>query len=170
MFARIGNPIGKPIRPASLMRASLALVVACLCAVMPPPAQAGEACAPALARQIEVGAQTFHIDIAANMRERERGLSGRESLAAEKGMWFVFPSPGKHGFWMRDMSFPIDLIWVSPGRKVLGSMTLQPCTAMPCPIHLPPGPVSYVLEVNAGEFTGKAGDPVRWTCEPQPRK
>ena len=47
MFVRIGNPIGNPIRPASLMRATLALVVACLCAVMPPPAQAGEACTPA---------------------------------------------------------------------------------------------------------------------------
>lgn len=51
--------------------------------------------------------------------ERERGLSGRESLAPTEGMLFVFPESGYHAFWMKDMQFPIDIIWVAADGTIV---------------------------------------------------
>ena len=116
--------------------------------------------------RVKIGAQTFNASIAASEQEREHGLAGRASLAAESGMWFALPTPDWHGFWMHGMHFPIDLIWISPERRVLGAITLQPCTSRPCPIYTPPSPVTYVLEINAGTFAGRTGDIVTWRCTP----
>jgi uncharacterized protein len=129
-------------------------------------AQADESCTFGQSMRVHIGAQTFNASIAASENDRERGLSGRTSLAAESGMFFALPTVDWHGFWMQGMNFPIDLIWISPERRVLGAITLPPCTSRPCPIHLPPSPVAYVLEINAGEFAGKTGDTVTWRCTP----
>lgn len=133
-------------------------------------AQAGESCisdkTSGQAMQVNIGVQTFNVSVAASEIERERGLSGRTSLAAKSGMWFALPKPDWHGFWMQGMNFPIDLIWISAEQRVLGASTLQPCKGNPCPIHMPPNPVAYVLEINAGEFAGKTGDTATWHCTP----
>ncbi len=126
--------------------------------------RANPICAADQSMRIQIGAQSFDVSLAASEQERERGLSGRAALKPGNGMWFVFPEPGRHGFWMRDMNFPIDLVWVSPARQVLGAISLQPCGHDTCPIHMAPAPVGYVLEINAGEFAGKAGDEVVWRC------
>jgi uncharacterized membrane protein (UPF0127 family) len=127
-------------------------------------AQADEICAVEHAKQVRIGAQTFAIEVAFSEAQRTRGLSGRAALAPGTGLWFVFPAADIHGFWMHEMHFPIDLIWVSPELKVAGALTLQPCADKPCLIHYAPSRVAYVLEVNAGEFAGKPGDPVAWSC------
>jgi hypothetical protein len=113
-----------------------------------------------------VGKQRFRVEVAATESARERGLSGRTSLQAGAGMWFVLPAPGLHGFWMKDMGFPIDLVWVSPDQVVVGVERLKPCGPHACPIHYAPRPAIYVLEVNAGHFAGKPGDRAHWLCAP----
>jgi uncharacterized membrane protein (UPF0127 family) len=125
-----------------------------------------EICPSDQAQRIHIGAQTFNVKVAASPKESERGLSGRSALAADSGMWFVLPTPDWHGFWMQGMNFPIDLVWVSPARQVLGVITLQPCAGEYCRIHTPPSPVAYVLEINADAFAGKTGDNVTWSCTP----
>jgi uncharacterized membrane protein (UPF0127 family) len=127
---------------------------------------ADEICPSDQAQRIHIGAQTFNVEVAASPKESERGLSGRSALAADSGMWFVLPTPDWHGFWMQGMNFPIDLVWVSPARQVLGVITLQPCAGEYCRIHTPPSPVAYVLEINADAFAGKTGDNVTWSCTP----
>jgi uncharacterized protein len=147
--------------PASLFVFLLAAIL---------PVQAGESCAIGQQKRIQIGQQRFDVSVAETEAQRLRGLSGRRELAAGTGMWFVFQVPGDHGFWMQEMNFPIDLIWVGSNRKVLGAVTLQPCPSQPCPTTLPPAPVGYVLEVNAGEFAGKVGDAVTWSCVKPSRK
>lgn len=131
-----------------------------------PPLHAGMLCPAHAATQVQVGRQTFAVEVAADEPTRARGLSGRRNLPAGQGMWFVFPAPGRHAFWMPDMAFAIDLVWIGPDRRVLGADRLFPCTPGDCPMHQPPAPVAYVLEVNAGAFNGKTGDRVAWTCTP----
>ncbi|MDO9227365.1 MAG: DUF192 domain-containing protein [Pseudomonadota bacterium] len=113
---------------------------------------------------MHIGGQRYTVEVAATTATRERGLSGHERLAADAGMWFVFPEAGMPGFWMRGMRFPIDLIWVSPERKVLGVATLSICRDAPCPITYPPAPTIQVLEIDAGRFRGRVGDKVEWRC------
>jgi uncharacterized membrane protein (UPF0127 family) len=126
--------------------------------------QAVEICASGQKLQIQIAAQTYDDMRADSPAKRQRGLSGRRELTAQSGMWFEFQNAGFHGFWMQDMNFPIDLIWIGPSHRVLGAITLQPCLTASCPIYMPPAPVSHVLEINAGEFAGKVGDAVTWGC------
>lgn len=44
---------------------------------------------------------------------RAQGLSGRKTLGEKEGMLFVFEQPGRYGFWMKDMLFPIDIMWIN---------------------------------------------------------
>lgn len=123
------------------------------------------------ATHVQVGKQRFRVEVAADEVARERGLSGRASLPADAGMWFVMPTPGLHGFWMKDMRFPIDLVWIGPDLRVLGMKRLTPCERGDwphlCPSHAPPAPATYVMEVGAGRFTGQPGDRVDWLCAPR---
>jgi uncharacterized membrane protein (UPF0127 family) len=50
---------------------------------------------------------------------RELGLSGRTGLKKDEGMLFIFDKPGKYGFWMKDMLFSIDMVWVSEDGLVV---------------------------------------------------
>ncbi len=129
-------------------------------------ALAQASCPAGQARTVQIGAQRIAVEVAVTPASRERGLSGHERLAPDSGMWFVLPEAGKTGFWMRGMHFPIDLIWVGPNQSVVGAATLPVCRNDPCPITYPASPVTYVLEIDAGRFSGRVGDRVEWRCSP----
>ncbi|OHA92045.1 MAG: hypothetical protein A3J09_00920 [Candidatus Zambryskibacteria bacterium RIFCSPLOWO2_02_FULL_51_21] len=90
------------------------------------------------------------LEIANTDAERTQGLSGRASLPAGTGLLFVFESPGKYGFWMKDMNFPIDIVWLGDGMLPVGIEKNVSPDSYP-QVFYPPVPVRYVLEVNAGE-------------------
>ena len=129
-----------------------------------PSVQAEAVCPPDQASHVRIGSQRFSVEVAATEAERQLGLSGRPDLAADAGMWFVMPGPGHYAFWMRDMAFAIDLVWIDAEARVLDAVRMAPCTVFDCPAFIPPGPASYVLELNAGQFAGRPGDRVDWHC------
>ncbi len=97
----------------------------------------------------------IYADIADTPALQERGLSGRASLGARSGMLFVFQTPGMYSFWMKDMDFPIDMIWIGADKRVVkidegASPSSYPNTFRPT------ADVQYVLEVNSG-FARKLG-------------
>ena len=81
--------------------------------------------------------------------ERELGLGGRDSLSPETGMLFVFDHAEKYGFWMKDMKFAIDIVWLDENLRVVHvENSLLPETY---PKIFSPGENSrFVLEVAAG--------------------
>ncbi len=128
---------------------------------------------------LTVSGTTFEVGVASDAASRMKGLSGRTSLGENKGLLFIFPTPGNYGFWMKGMNFPIDIVWIRSGSpseilftrlnffqkfwrvrdktwegKVVGvSENLQPeprKTIFTLPIYYPPANVDWVLEVNAG--------------------
>lgn len=85
---------------------------------------------------------------------REQGLSGRESLDKDSVMLFVFDKPDRYGFWMKDMKFPIDIIWLDENRYVVGvTKNLSP-SSFP-QIFFPPEKILYAIETNVGFFEEK---------------
>ena len=96
-----------------------------------------------------------------------RGLGDRESLPDDRGMLFVFPEPGRHTFWMKNMLIPIDIIWISADGRVVDVQTARPEPGVPDPQlrrYNPNGEAKYVLEVRAGlaaEQGVQAGDEAR---------
>jgi len=106
---------------------------------------------PASTTRIAIAGVTLNVEIAATGADQQKGLSDRDSMAPDHGMLFVFDSEGNWGFWMKDMRFPLDIIWFNSQRNaVFIEQDLLPCTPQDCPIHMPPVKATYVLEVNAG--------------------
>jgi uncharacterized protein len=60
--------------------------------------------------------ETIRLEVADTPEKREIGLSNKSSLADNRGMLFVFDTPGSYNFWMKDMDFPIDIIFLSGNR------------------------------------------------------
>ena len=72
--------------------------------------------------EVKIAGQSIKVELALTPAEQARGLSGRESLKDDEGMLFVFSDQDKnktHKFWMKDMNFPIDMIWIDKDKKVI---------------------------------------------------
>lgn len=91
-------------------------------------------------------------DISVTNEQRTKGLSEKDDLAENEAMLFVFGNEAKHTFWMKDMKFPIDIIWLdSNGKIVHMEENLMPCPlVLICPSYTPNADSQYVLETMAG--------------------
>ena len=92
----------------------------------------------------------FVVEIADDSEEMTRGLSGRESLDENEGMLFIFQKEITPSFWMKNMKFSIDIIWINEEKTVIKiDRNLNPCFGYGCPIFSPSQPAKYVLEINS---------------------
>lgn len=98
---------------------------------------------------IQLKGQTVRVSVADTETERQQGLSGRTGLATDEGMLFVFPQDGEHAFWMKDMRFSIDILWISAsGEVVYMAENVSPGTYPKS--FRSDVPARYVLELPAG--------------------
>jgi uncharacterized membrane protein (UPF0127 family) len=124
--------------------------------------------APLGKNEVRIGNTIFVAEVASTTFEKARGLSFRDGLAEGHGMLFLFDGEsGIQNFWMKDMRFAIDIIWIG-GSKVLGfaeNVAPQPGVSIwRLKIYNSPDGTDRVLEVNAGaveEYHIKVGDPVQ---------
>lgn len=101
--------------------------------------------------EMKVGSTVIPVEIEDDMEEIKRGLSGRESLDADKGMLFVFDHSARYQFWMPDMHFNIDIIWINDGKVVDVTKSASKEFDRKNPIlYKPSSPAQFVLEVNEG--------------------
>ncbi len=97
------------------------------------------------------------VELAVTDEEQIKGLSGRESLEDNKGMLFVMEREGIHSFWMKDMLFSLDIIWISNNGTVVDLIKdADLCNGPICLPIIPDAKAKYVLEVNSG-FSEAAG-------------
>jgi len=94
----------------------------------------------------------LRVEIANTPKERVRGLSNRESLAQDTGMLFIFEKADTYTFWMKDMRFPLDVIWIQGGKVVGVQSNIEPPRTPDAPpqTFTPLVPVDKILEVPAG--------------------
>jgi uncharacterized membrane protein (UPF0127 family) len=115
--------------------------------------------------KISLGGEVINLELAKTPAEREQGLSGRPFLSTNQGMLFIFPESGRPGFWMKDMNFPLDIVWLQSRRIVDLTVEIQPPVGQnePLKIYRPQVDVNRVLEIPSGtiERLGlKIGDEV----------
>lgn len=101
-----------------------------------------------------VDGQQIKVRIADTEKEREDGLSGFPSLPDDQGMLFIFPTAGNYPFWMKDMSFPLDIIWLKSTNaqtfQVVGVKADFTPDSYPAE-YAPKGDADAVLEINSGD-------------------
>lgn len=105
-------------------------------------------------KKIIIGTTTISVILADTAEKRTRGLSGYQALGPKEGMLFIFPDIGRFSFWMSDVTFPIDIIWIGPDNKILGVAQNATPSQQEKPIiyYDPPGPIRFVLEMPAGSY------------------
>ncbi|MEK6842285.1 MAG: DUF192 domain-containing protein [Nanoarchaeota archaeon] len=103
-------------------------------------------------KSVCINEKCFLVEIADSNEERIKGLSNRDFLEENKGMFFIFEKETVPNFWMKDMNFPIDIIWIDKEMKIVGiEENIQPCFSDKlCQTFSPMEKIKYVLEINAG--------------------
>lgn len=90
------------------------------------------------------------VELAQNDAEQYRGLSDRKSLCQTCGMLFVWTDYDLRTFVMRDMNFPLDIIFIADNKIMKIASNLWPEGNPPQNIYSSDVPVNYVLEINGG--------------------
>lgn len=104
-------------------------------------------------KTITIGDQQLSVEIADTPEKQTLGLSNRETLGSD-GMLFIFPRPVRAQFWMIDMKFDLDFVWIYQSKVV----EITPNVPRPSPNTIsselpryqPSTAVDAMLEVNAG--------------------
>lgn len=100
---------------------------------------------------IQLGKTRITVEVADTEWKRAQGLSGRPSLPQNSGMLFVFPTKNRYSFWMKEMKFPLDFVWIEGNRVVEITEDVPSPKPDESPASLTPKlSVDKVLEVNAG--------------------
>lgn len=120
-----------------------------------------------LGAKVRIGESLFAVDVAVTEPQKQKGLGGRETLENDRGMLFVYDHRERYEFWMRNMRFALDIVWID--NDTVADIT----THVPPPsetggqprIVTPNTPVDKVLELNAGaveQFGISVGDTVEF--------
>lgn len=110
--------------------------------------------------KMEINGKIFNLEIADTLVKMTKGLSGRENLAQDSAMLFIFNNPDYQGIWMPNMKFSIDIIWADENYKIVDiAKNVSPETFPK--IFMPSEKAKYILEINAGladKYNIKKGD------------
>lgn len=98
-------------------------------------------------KKLKVEDNAFHVEVVSDSLKMEKGLGGRIGICDSCGMMFVFDKPRILSFWMKDMQFPLDIIWISENKIVYVEKNIQKNDAS---IFKPNVVADKVLEINAG--------------------
>jgi uncharacterized protein len=93
----------------------------------------------------------FSLYLAKTSNDQEIGLAKFNKISDNQGMLFLFPKSGYYSFWMKNMKFPIDIIFISGNRivDIFQNVPVQK-TNNNLPTYTTGEKADKVLEINAG--------------------
>src|SRR3989344_1171887 len=104
--------------------------------------------------KVEINNVPVLAQVASTPQQKAKGLGGRKTLPQFGGMLVAFEKPSFIGIWMKQMKFPIDILWIANGRVVdMEENVPSPgprASIDSLPIYKPDVPAEFVLEVGAG--------------------
>ncbi|MBE9053670.1 DUF192 domain-containing protein [Nostocales cyanobacterium LEGE 11386] len=102
--------------------------------------------------------QTFYLEVVTKPKELEKGLKFRTGLPNNRGMLFKLGDQYKNvGFWMHQVRFPLDIIYLDNGVVTTVIHNAQPCSQAPCTVYYG-SRANKVLELPAGVTNIQVGD------------
>jgi uncharacterized membrane protein (UPF0127 family) len=118
--------------------------------------------------KVTIDSHTYSVELATTPAQQQQGLSGRASLQQNQGMLFIFPSANRYPFWMKDMKFPLDMIFINNDKivAIFNNVPVPKGTNPNLPTYTPSVPANQILEINAGQakkYGFKDGDIVKET-------
>ena len=138
----------------SISRIGFARAAALAWALLAPSSRRRPDVRKGVARVTQEGREArLSVEIAADALTRAQGLMGRERLAENAGMLFVYKDDARRFFWMKNTLIPLSLAFIDKNGKVLEIIHLQPHRpGTRIPSYRSRNKVRRVLEVNQGWF------------------
>ncbi len=102
--------------------------------------------------EASTGAVVLRVEVADDPGERARGLMERTHLPEDGGMVFLFDTPVRHAFVMRDTLIPLAIAFWNRDRRIVGFFEMLPCEEEPCPEYRPSRTYLGAVEANASWF------------------
>lgn len=99
---------------------------------------------------MHLNGERFEVRIADNDRDRKKGLSGTNDLPKNEALVFIFDHDGRHGIWMKDMNYAIDIVWLDSERRVVHIKTNALPESYPNESFYPKSDARYVVEFRSG--------------------
>jgi uncharacterized membrane protein (UPF0127 family) len=97
---------------------------------------------------VAIGDNKINAEVVQSDQDKEQGLSGRSCIREDQGMLFVFKESDKYDFWMKDMKFAIDIIWLNESKQAVKvEPNITPATYPKTFVN--ERPAMYVLELRA---------------------
>lgn len=117
-------------------------------------------------KTVDLKGNKIQLEVSDSETEHQKGLSSRDNLAKDRGMLFTFAKPDLYSFWMKEMRFPIDIIFINNDKIVTIYENVQPENDKNANLSLYTStkPADKVIEINAGlakEFGLKTGETLR---------
>lgn len=108
----------------------------------------------------------IYVDVARTQNEQERGLAIYNSLPVNRGMIFPFSSSDYYAFWMKDMKFSIDIIYIDKNKivDIFENVPYPKSEDEALPVYRPRDRADMVLEINSGlskKYNFKIGESVK---------
>jgi uncharacterized membrane protein (UPF0127 family) len=143
---------------------ALALLAAAGCDGGQPTGNSAAAALPVVPLEIRSGPNShrFAVEVAVSQAQQEKGLSGRRSVAVDRGMVFPMMPPRTATFWMKDTHVPLDLLFVHTDGSIAQISTGQPEELTPISAGVPVVAVVELRGGRAAELGIAVGDRVRW--------
>jgi uncharacterized membrane protein (UPF0127 family) len=98
----------------------------------------------------EINGHAFSLFLAKTANEQEIGLAKYKSIAKDQGMLFIFEKSDYYSFWMKNMHFSIDIIFISNDKVVDVFQNVPVSPSNNLPVYTTRTKADKVLEVNAG--------------------
>lgn len=97
---------------------------------------------------LQLQEKCLDLEVVSDPEDTSRGLSGRNSLAENSAMLFVFGNESRQCFWMKDMLFNLDIIWLDSQKRINKiEQNVRPDTY---PELFCQNDTRYVIEFNSG--------------------
>jgi hypothetical protein len=100
-----------------------------------------------------INGHTFRLEIPEDEAAFYQGLGNRLSLPEDTAMLFIYPKEDRLFFWMKDMLFPLDILFLDSSQKIVDIQTMQPEPGVPdyeLRSYRSSAPAMYALEMNVG--------------------
>lgn len=102
-------------------------------------------------RRVSVNGRGFTALVADTPLKKMIGLMYRSALRSTECMLFTYNMKGRYGIWMRNMRFPIDILWVDERLKIVDmAENLPACASLGCKVYKPSAPALHFVEFPAG--------------------
>lgn len=116
-------------------------------------------------QKVTLSGESFKLELAVTDDQIRTGMMGRESLADDEGMLFVFPDAEVRHFWMKNCLIPLDVVFLDDDGRIV-SITTMPAPDpddRTFPRYSSRWPAQFAIELAAGradELGLREGDPI----------